>query len=164
MKTTLATLAVLALLVPLAKSQEADLAASAQRGKMTYMMTCMACHQPNGLGLPGVFPPFDGSEWVTGEPRKLVAVVIKGLNGPITVKGVKFPGAVPLIPVDTQFPQLKDNAKLADVLNYIRTAWSNKADAAITPDFIQKVRDEFKDRTTPWTEEEVMKTFPAAAK
>lgn len=164
MKIILATLAALALLVPSARSQEADLAASAKRGQAIYMTTCMACHQPNGLGLPGVFPPFDGSEWVTGEARKLVAVVLKGLNGPITVKGVKFPGAVPLIPVDTQFPILKDNAKLADVLNYIRTAWSNKADAAITPEFIQKVREEFKDRTTPWTEEEVLKTFPATAK
>jgi len=164
MKTALATLAALALLVPLARSQDSDFLASAKRGQTLYFSTCMACHQPNGLGLPGVFPPFDGSEWVTGEPRKLVAVVIKGLNGPITVKGTKFPGAVPLIPVDTQFPMLKDNAKLADVLNYIRTAWSNKADAAITPDFIQKVREEFKDRTAPWTEQEVMKTFPAAAK
>lgn len=163
MKTITATLAALALLAPLAKSQDADLKTSADRGKMIYMTTCVACHQPTGLGMPGVFPPFDGSEYVTGDARKLVAVVLKGLNGPITVKGVKFPGAIPLIPVDTQFPQLKDNGKLADVLNYIRTAWSNKAETAITPEFIQKVRDEFKDRTAPWTEEEINKTFPAAA-
>jgi mono/diheme cytochrome c family protein len=160
MKTLTATLAALAFLAPLAQSQD-DLKASADRGKMIYMTTCVACHQPMGTGLPGVFPPFDGSEWVTGDARKLVAVVIKGLNGPITVKGAKFPGAVPLIPVDTQFPQLKDNGKLADVLNFIRTSWSNKADAAITPDFIQKVRDEFAARTTPWTEEDVLKAFPA---
>ena len=93
------------------------------------------------------------------QTRRLVAIVIKGLNGPITVKGVKYPGAIPLIPVDTQFPQFKDNQKLADVLNYIRTSWSNKADAAIVPDFIQKVRDEFKERTMPWTEAEVI-NFP----
>ena len=136
-----------------------DIKASAERGKTSYMTTCVACHQPTGAGLPGVFPPFDGSEYVVGDARRLVAIVIKGLNGPITVKGVKYPGAVPLIAVDTQFPQYKDNQKLADVLNYIRTAWSNKADKAITPDFIQKVRDEFKDRTMPWVEADVI-DFP----
>ena len=136
-----------------------DIKASAERGKALYMTTCVACHQPTGAGLPGVFPPFDGSEYVVGDSRRLVAIVIKGLNGPITVKGIKFPGAIPLIPVDTQFPQFKDNQKLADVLNYIRTSWSNKADTAIVPDFIQKVRDEFKERTMPWTEAEVL-NFP----
>ena len=138
-----------------------DLPASGERGKVLYMTTCVACHQPTGLGLPGAFPPFDGSEYVQGDARRLVAIVIKGLNGPITVKGAKFPGVIPLIPVDTQFPQYKDNQKLADVLNFIRTSWSNKADKAITPDFIQKVRDEFKDRTMPWTEADVL-NFPAA--
>ena len=132
-----------------------DIKASAERGKANYMTTCVACHQPTGAGLPGVFPPFDGSEFIQGDARRLVAIVIKGLNGPITVKGTKFPGAIPLIPVDTQFPQYKDNQKLADVLNFVRTSWSNRADKAITPDFIQKVREELKDRTMPWTEAEV---------
>ena len=140
-----------------------DLKASADRGKVFFMTTCVACHQVTGMGLPGVFPPFDGSEFVQGDPRRVVAIVIKGLNGPITVRGMKFPGAIPLIPVDTQFPQYKDNQKLADVLNFIRTSWSNKADKAITPEFVQKVRDEFKDRTAPWTEAEVT-NFPEPAK
>jgi uncharacterized protein len=138
---------------------EEDLKASAERGKAVYMQTCMACHQPTGLGIPGAFPPFDGSEWVVGDTKRLVALVLKGYTGPITVKGVNYNNI--LIAVDTQFPILKENGKLADVLNYIRTAWSNKADAAITPDFIQKVRDEFKDRTTPWNAEDIAKAFPA---
>lgn len=137
-----------------------DIKASAERGKALYMTTCVACHQPTGTGLPGTFPPFDGSEFIQGDARRLIAIVIKGLNGPITVKGTKFPGVIPLIPVDTQFPQYKDNQKLADVLNFVRTSWSNKADKAVTPDLIQKVRDEFKDRTAPWTEADVT-NFPA---
>jgi mono/diheme cytochrome c family protein len=136
-----------------------DLKASADRGKAIYMVTCMACHQPSGLGIPGAFPPFDGSEYVIGDPKRLVALVIKGYTGPITVKGVNYNNI--LIAVDMQFPQLKENAKLADVLNYIRTAWSNKADKAITPEFVEKVRDEFKDRTTPWNAEDLAKAFPA---
>ena len=137
-----------------------DIKASADRGKALYMQSCMACHQITGLGIPGAFPPFDGSEYVTGDTKRLVALVIKGYTGPITVKGQNYNNV--LIAVDTQFPQLyKDNTKLADVLNYIRTAWSNKADTAITADFIQKVRDEFKDRTTPWNAEDLAKAFPA---
>ena len=142
-------------------SAQDDFKASAERGKAIFMGTCVACHQPMGTGIPGMFPPFDGSEYVSGDTKRLVALVIKGYSGPISVKGVKFAGAIPLIAVDTQFPQLKENAKLADVLNYIRTAWSNKADTAITPDFIQKVRDEFKDRTTAWNAEDLAKAFPA---
>jgi uncharacterized protein len=148
---------ILAALASVAFAQD-DLKASADRGKATYMTTCLACHQITGQGIPGAFPPFDGSEWVTGDTKRLVALVIKGYQGPITVKGQNFNNI--LIAVDTQFPQLKDNAKLADVLNYIRTAWTNKADAAITPDFIQKVRDEFKDRTTPWNAADIEKAFP----
>ena len=138
---------------------EDDIKTSAERGKAVFMQTCMACHQPTGMGIPGAFPPFDGSEYVQGDTKRLVALVIKGYMGPIEVKGQKFNNI--LIAVDTQFPILKENAKLADVLNYIRTAWSNKADAAITADFIQKVRDEFKDRTTAWNAEDLAKAFPA---
>jgi mono/diheme cytochrome c family protein len=136
-----------------------DIKTSAERGKAVFMMTCMACHQPSGLGIPGAFPPFDGSEYIQGDTKRLVALVIKGYMGPITVKGVNFNNI--LIAVDTQFPILKENAKLADVLNYVRTAWSNKADTAITPDFVQKIRDEFKDRTTPWNAADLEKAFPA---
>ena len=148
----------LAALVTAVSAQD-DIKTSADRGKAIFMVTCMACHQPTGLGIPGAFPPFDGSEYVQGDTKRLVALVIKGYMGPIEVKGQKFNSI--LLAVDMQFPQLKENAKLADVLNYIRTAWSNKADTAITPDFIQKVRDEFKDRTTAWNAEDLAKAFPA---
>ncbi len=158
MKKLALTLA-LSLCATIASFAEDDIKVSAERGKAVFMMTCMACHQPTGMGIPGAFPPFDGSEYVQGDTKRLVALVIKGYMGPIEVKGQKFNNI--LIAVDTQFPILKENAKLADVLNYIRTAWSNKADAAITPDFIQKVRDEFKDRTTPWNAEDLAKAFPA---
>lgn len=153
MKKSLALLAALLPLTALA-DDAADLKASAERGKAIFMTTCMVCHQPHGNGLPPVFPPFNGSEYVQGDARRLVAIVTKGLTGPLKVKGMQFNGV--LIAVDTQFPQLKENDKLADVLNYIRTAWENKADKPITPDFVQKVRDEFKDRTTPWTEAEIL--------
>ena len=138
---------------------EDDIKASAERGKAVYLQTCMACHQPTGLGIPGAFPPFDGSEYVQGDTKRLVALVIKGYMGPIEVKGQKFNNI--LIAVDTQFPMLKENGKLADVLNYVRNTWGNKADKPVTPEFIEKVREEFKGRTTPWNAEDLAKAFPA---
>ena len=136
-----------------------DIASSIASGKGIYMTTCVACHQPTGLGVPPVFPPFDGSEWVNGDIRRLVALVIKGYTGPITVKGAPFNSM--LIAVDTQFPQLKENANLANVLNFIRNNWSNKNSVAVTPEFVQKVRDEFQGRTEPWNAADIEKAFPA---
>lgn len=137
-----------------------DLASSIASGKAIYATTCIACHLPTGTGLPGTFPPFDGSEWINGDPRRLVALVIKGYSGPITVKGQAFNNI--LIAVDTQFPQLKDNASLANVLNYVRNEWSNKNSTAVTPDFVQKVRDEFKGRVESWNAADIEKAFPSA--
>ncbi len=134
-----------------------DLAASVLRGKAIYSVTCIACHQPTGNGLPPVFPPLNGSEFVNGDQRRFVAITIKGAIGELSVKGTKFNGV--LLAVDMQFPQLKDDAKLADVLNYVSNSWDNKVGKPITPAFIQKVRDEFKDRATPWTEPELL-NFP----
>ena len=145
---------------PAPSSGTFDLAKSISNGKGIYMTTCTACHMPGGTGVPGAFPPFDGSEWVLGDPRRMVALVLKGYAGPITVKGQPFNNV--LIAVDTQFPQLKDNTNLADVLNFIRNSWSNRAGVPITPDFVQKVRDEFKGRTDPWNAADIEKAFPSA--
>ena len=136
-----------------------DLAASVLRGKAIYATTCFVCHQPTGNGLPPVFPPLNGSEYVNGDQRRFVAITLKGATGELTVKGQKVNGI--LIPVDLQFPQLKDEAKLADVLNYVSNSWDNKVGKPITPAFIQKIREEFKDRTAPWTEPELL-NFPPA--
>jgi mono/diheme cytochrome c family protein len=80
-------------------------AGGAANGKQLFAANCVACHQASGKGLPGVFPPLDGSEWVTGE---------------MTVAGNSFKGAMP------SFQQLGD-AELAAVASYVRSEWSNKA-------------------------------------
>jgi len=137
-----------------------DLATSVANGKAIYMTTCTACHMPTGTGVPGAFPPFDGSEWVIGDMKRLVAIVLKGYAGPITVKGQPYNNI--LIAVDTQFPLLKDNAKLADVLNFIRNSWSNKSSEPVTPELVQKMRDELQGRAEPWNAADIEKAFPTA--
>ena len=81
----LKSLALAALLAaPLAaQAEDFDLKASITRGQPLYMQTCIACHQPTGMGLPGAFPPLAGSEYVTGSARRMVATMLKGLQGPL---------------------------------------------------------------------------------
>ena len=58
---------------------------------------CVTCHQEDGMGLPAVgFPPLAGTEIVNGEPATMAKIVLQGLQGPIVVKGVQYPGLVPM--------------------------------------------------------------------
>lgn len=146
-------------------AQDFDVKASITRGQPLYMQTCIACHQPTGMGLPGAFPPLAGSEYVTGSPRRLVATLLKGLQGPITVKGVTYNNI--MLPLDTQFPVLKDDAKVADVANYVRNSFGNTATEPVTPALVTEVRAKWASRTTPFTEADIKEwkddAAPAAA-
>ncbi len=91
-------------------------------GKMLYTAHCVACHQATGKGLPGVFPPLDGSEWVNGDPRILSHILLHGIDGEIEVLGTAYKGSMP------PFGHLAD-AELAAIATWLRGQWSNKAGA-----------------------------------
>src|SRR5580704_17214868 len=156
MKTILTTLAAVTFLAPFAKADDAfDLKASIDRGKMIYMQTCIACHQPTGLGIPGAFPPLAGTEYTQGEARRMIAMTLKGVNPPLKVKEMTY--QVPVPPLPMQFPILADDNKLADVINFVRNSFGNKDEKGVTPAMIAEVRKEFAGRPTPWTEPELQK-------
>ena len=136
-----------------------DLTASIAAGKTVYLQTCMACHQLTGLGIPGAFPTLAGTEFVNGDMRRLVAIVAKGIQGPIKVNGSVF--AIGMPNPELTFPILKDDKNVADVLNYVRNNFTNKNAAPITPEFVAKVRKEFADHAAQWTEQELL-NFPPA--
>lgn len=136
-----------------------DLAASIAAGKTVYLQSCMACHQATGMGVPGAFPPLGGTEFVNGDQRRLVAIVLKGIQGAMKVNGVVYATGMPN--PELTFPILKDDKNVADVLNYVRNSFTNKNDAPITPEFVSKVRKEFADRTAQWTEQDLL-NFPPA--
>ena len=136
-----------------------DLAASIAAGKTVYMQTCLACHQPTGMGIPGAFPPLAATEFVNGDQRRLVAITLKGIQGPLKVNGVAYAAAMPNL--ELTYPLLKDDKNVADVLNYVRNNFTNKNDAPITPDLVGKVRKEFAERAAQWTEQELL-NFPPA--
>jgi mono/diheme cytochrome c family protein len=93
------------------------------RGKKVFSANCAVCHQPNGLGAAGQgYPPLAGSEWVTGSTKRLGMIILKGLQGPVTVKGQQYGTAV-MQPWDKTL----SDAKIADVMTYIRQEWGNNA-------------------------------------
>lgn len=120
-------------------------------GKQVYTAACQACHQAEGQGLPGVFPPLAGAEWVTGDPDVLTKIVLHGVTGSMTVSGTTYNGAMPEF--GTQF----SDTDVAAVLTFIRSEWGNDS-PAIDASMVEAVRKATIDRTQPWAgEEELLK-------
>lgn len=117
--------------------------------------TCIACHQANGQGVPGAFPPLAGAEWVTGSPDRLIAILLHGMQGPVTVAGVEYNGV--MLPYGVGVP-ISDE-QLATLLTYVRTSWGNSA-AAITAADVERVKAATADRTTSWTADELIAAMP----
>lgn len=129
-------------------------ASTAANGKQIFTANCAACHQATGKGLPGVFPPLDGSEWVAGDERTVANILLHGITGEITVMGTTFKGAMPA------FAQLSD-AELAAVATYVRAEWSNKA-GAIKPELFEAER-KAGTRTAPFNGGAELKALTAKA-
>ena len=115
-------------------------------GKQTYAGLCTACHQPTGKGLEGLAPPLADSEWVNGDPERIIKVVMHGLRGPIKVKGLSYNYDMPAA-------GFLSDEQIAGVLTYIRREWDHEA-SPVPLDLVQKIRAETKGRTDAWTEGE----------
>lgn len=122
----------------------------AQKTGAEVYATCAACHQANGQGVPGAFPPLAGSEWVTGKPDIPIAIVLHGMQGPMTVKGQKYNSV--MAPWGTTF----NDDQVAAVVTYIRSQWGNKAPAVTKAD-VARVRAATKARKAAFTEAELKK-------
>jgi len=126
-----------------------------QEVRAVFALTCMACHQTGGQGIPGQFPPLAGSEWVNAEgPNRIIRVVLGGVGGPIGVSGQQFNNSMP------PWKDTLSDEQIANVLTFVRSEWGNKA-APVTPDQVKKVRDQVADRGNPYSEDE-LKNLPDA--
>lgn len=122
-------------------------------GGAIYAARCTACHQATGQGLPGVFPPLAGSEWVAGKPGTLAAILLHGINGTIKVKGQSYQGAMPA------FGASLGDAEIAAVLTHIRSQWGNAA-GPIGTDTVAEVRTRLADRTDPFAGGDELAALP----
>lgn len=133
-----------------ARMQPQDDAAKVRiQGGQVYDLTCKLCHQANGLGTPGQFPPLDGSEWVNGSVERLIRIPLHGVAGPMKIKGEDWNAAMPAMGA-----ALSDE-DLSALLTFVRSSWSNKS-GKVTVDQVKKVRDETASRTEPWNEAELL--------
>lgn len=146
-----------ACVLPLASflpAQEAPSAEAIARGQTVYMQVCFACHQPTGQGLPGMFPPLAGSDWVAAKkPDRLIRMVLHGFTGPLTLNGKPFASPAPLMPA--QGGTLSD-AQIADALTFVRSSFGNNAGAVAAAE-VKTIREAEKARSAMWTEAEILK-------
>ena len=93
-------------------------------GETVYQSNCASCHQANGQGIPGAFPPLAGHvpDLLAAEGGRtyLTHVLLYGLQGQIDVEGQAYNGLMPA------WAQL-DDSQIASVLTYVSTAWDNEA-------------------------------------
>lgn len=94
--------------------------AKAPSGADLFHTQCTSCHQSNGQGLAGQYPPLAGNPDLFRDRLFPVYVLLNGLAGPITVKGKRYNGQMP------PFAHLSD-AEIAALINHLRTAWGNAA-------------------------------------
>jgi mono/diheme cytochrome c family protein len=120
-------------------------------GKALFSANCITCHQASGMGMPGQYPPLAGSEVVLGDAtNRFIAIALKGLQGPVTIKGQSFNNSM-----QAWEAQYSDQ-QLAAILTYVRSDWGNTG-APVTAEMVKQVRDEVKDRKEQWTWPEVQK-------
>lgn len=139
-----------------AKKMEA-LRTSLPRGYKIFNTVCQTCHGKNGEGIASMAPPLNESNWVNGNKNAFISIVLFGLTGPVEVHGkvYKAPeinGDMPGIGASDEF----NDADIAEVLTFLRSAWNNKA-GKITAADVQQVRKQSQGRQKPFTAGELPK-------
>lgn len=122
------------------------------RGRKVYTTYCVACHQANGRGMAGQFPPLADSDWVNGVgPNRMIRIVLNGLQGPISVSGQQFNNVML-----AWRAQLSDE-DVAAVLTFVRTNkdWGNSA-APVPAAKVAEIRQATEDKVGYWTAGELL--------
>jgi len=118
-------------------------------GAAIFTSRCASCHQADGKGVPGAFPPLVESPYALGEPEVMVKILLYGLTGEIEVKGARYNGLMP-----AWASQLNDD-EIAAVATHVRAGLGSNKATAVAPDLVARIRQENSTRTTPWTAQEL---------
>jgi nitrite reductase (NO-forming) len=101
-------------------------------GKRIYSVNCMACHQDNGKGVEGAFPPLAKSDYLNKDKKRAIKTVLKGLTGEVVVNGKKFNSVMPALDLTDE--------QIANVLTYVYNSWGN-AGHEVTPAEVTPLRE-----------------------
>ena len=113
-------------------SENSPQTASIERGKKIYNDLCVTCHLPTGKGIPGTYPPLDGSNWLTEKREESIRGVKYGMQGPIEVNGEKYDNIMA--------PMGLSDQEVADALNYVMNSWSNDISEMVTVEEVAAVQ------------------------
>ena len=100
-------------------------------GKGIYTKVCVACHQAQGQGMEGAFPPLAKSDFLNADVDRAIDIVLHGKQGEITVNGKKYNSVMTPQPLSVQ--------EVADVLTYVYNTWDNSK-KVVTPEMVQKIK------------------------
>ena len=122
-----------------------------------FAVRCASCHQANGLGIAGQYPPLAGSRWATSDPGLIANIILKGLKGEIVVKGETYgtTAAVNMAAVPIS------DREIANVSTYVRQAWGNDAPEILESE-VSVFREESKGQIDQWTGDQLIEMYPAA--
>lgn len=131
--------------------------AQLRRGEEVYQQLCFACHGYAGTGMPmdgppgsTIGPPLAGSRDVLDHKETIVHVLLNGLAGPVGGKTY----TAEMVPMNSN-----DDAWIADVASYVRNSFGNHG-AMISPADVARLRPASKQRTKPWTLDELHALLP----
>lgn len=124
-----------------------------KQGEKLFRKNCQQCHQATGEGVPGVYPPLVGSDWVLGSEDRLIKILLNGMEGPVVVKGNTYNGVM------QAFGKKFDDKKLAALLTYVRASWGNEGEA-VTELKVAEIRESVGSRTSAWTADELLSLHP----
>lgn len=116
----------------IAKEIKATTQSNQQTGIQLYNKYCLTCHQADGTGVRGMFPPLAGNGKITGSSTDLIRIVLFGMEGPLTVNGKEYNQPMPA-------QGYLSDKQIADILSFVRNNWGNKAPQITTAD-VGKVR------------------------
>ena len=123
-------------------------------GEKIFAGRCASCHQANGLGIEGQFPPLANSEWVAADPAVITCIILKGLKGEIVVNGKTYGTSAA---VNMAAVPISDRA-IANVSTYVRQAWGNTS-SEVTEDFVSELRAEQSAKQDQWVGDELKSLY-----
>jgi len=123
-------------------------------GEKIFAGRCASCHQANGLGIEGQFPPLANSEWVSADPAVITSIILKGLKGEIVVDGKTYGTSAA---VNMAAVPISDR-EISNVSTYVRQAWGNTS-SEVTEDFVSQLRAEQSAQQEQWVGSELRQKF-----
>lgn len=133
---------------------------SANPGQEIYQTLCAACHGTGGKGVgegANRFPPLAKSDWVKGDPRRIIQVVLGGLQGPVSVNGEDYNLVMP------PHGSSMTDQQITDVVSYVRQNLGNQ-EGPVTLAMVKTQRAQKDNPALPamWTAEKLLKKYPLA--